>query len=152
MASTKSREEIIAAALRRHPHKKDHQIASILHRHGVHSGDIRAARAKAGAPVVKAAAKSGLSRNQFAAQFDVSVKCREGIRAGIKKIGPEELVPDGEFRSQRCGVLSANRWREVAAETEFEKYQVITGGNKIWWALPETVQWATDNVQGAHSV
>jgi hypothetical protein len=89
-----------------------------------------------------------ITREQFAKQFDSKTRTREAIVAGIKRIGPEELVPDHLFRSEYCRDALTSQWRAVASESEFFDYQVKADG-KIHWAQPPTVEWALESVQGA---
>jgi hypothetical protein len=104
-----------------------------------------------GKPVAPSAAKprfKKITREQFAKQFDSKTRTREAIVAGLKRIGPEELVPDHLFRSEYCRDALTSQWRAVASESEFFEYQVKADG-KIHWAQPDTISWALENVQGA---
>jgi hypothetical protein len=96
----------------------------------------------------KKGGRSGISKEQFRAQFDTDTATRQAIRQGLKSIGKSEILADNQFRSERCGNVGTAGWRQIAEEVEFIAYQFRCGG-RIWWATSDTVEWSLVNVSKA---
>lgn len=96
----------------------------------------------------KRSGRSGISKEQFRAQFDTDTSTREAIRKGLKTLGKSEILADNQFRSERCGNVGTAGWRQIAEEVEFIAFQFRCGG-RVWWATRATVEWSLLNVSKA---
>jgi len=88
---------------------------------------------------------SGFSREEFRARFDDATSIRLAIETALKELAVDEIVPDSQFRQERCHRSSPSGWRDVADADEFSNNQFRCDG-KIWWATEDTVWWALDNI------
>ena len=96
------------------------------------------------------AKRRGLSRQEFAEQNDYATKCRLAIRRVVKSLNRDEILKDADFRTE-CGVSLHSSWRSIAEAPEFHKYQ-FKFDDRYWWACPETVKWALENVAKARGL
>jgi hypothetical protein len=135
------------------------RIKQNLHPHGVTDAYIDAARSdlpdlpqsgETDKREVRRPKKTGaMSRAEFAAKYDNDTRLRVAIRGGVASLtDADEILEDSVFRTQRCGNVHCNRFRQVAEEPEFRKYQLSKGG-KSFWSHPSGVKWALENVEGA---
>lgn len=91
----------------------------------------------------------GLSKEALAEKFDYNTKCRVSLQKALKKIPKGVVWSDKEMREE-CGVSNNHGWRDVAEEEDFLKYQFSVGGDRhVFWARPETVKWACQNIAKA---
>jgi len=101
--------------------------------------------------------RTGMTRGQFAAQYDCNTKIRDAIQRGIQQLmrseNPEDdmILKDTEFRAELCGNVAAMGWRQIAGEQEFLKYQ-FRSRQDIFWTTPRTKKWALENVSNAREL
>lgn len=94
----------------------------------------------------------GFTRRDFLTTFDHDERTRSSIRQGIKSLtNKDQILDEAEFRQSRCKGAHTVRFRTIASEPEFKDYQ-FSASNKIYWAHPETVVWAHQNVEGVKKV
>lgn len=137
--------------LKTHPGISSAIVAKNLRRQGVSTDRVRRLRGEVpGSP--PASRSGGLSRKQFAAQFDHDTRIRTAIAKGTASLTSlDDIVDDSVFRRDRCGSCPTSGWREVCGEEPFSKYRFFASG-KIFWANPKTKQWALENIHGAKDV
>lgn len=90
--------------------------------------------------------KRGMSKAEFAAQFDLDTRMRVALRKVVRELGADEILKDSEMRKE-CGSPS-NGWKNVTEDEEFHPYQFRLG-NDLFWASKNTVDWVLGNMSKA---
>lgn len=129
--------DLIAAKIRARPELKDWEIAKLLKRHGVRSGDVASVRAngaQVGAggelPPVRPRVRS---LTDFRRAHDIPQKIRDTL-AGMRRDG---YVTEEELR-QLCEVPVQN-WRRHAELPEFAAHKFKLDG-VTYWADQEAIK------------
>lgn len=94
----------------------------------------------------------GRSREEVRNSFDPVIRTRNGIRIGVSKLKSPMMYSEKDFRSELCGDISSNYFKQVSEEEEFLPFQVWIPGTKIHWCTPDDVEWAEKNITGARRI
>ena len=88
----------------------------------------------------------GMSREAFKAQFDPATKALRIVRNAVASLtDPDTILTDIQFKSDRCAGINAAFYRNIVDMEEFRPYR-FRKGDKLFWASPETTEWALATV------
>jgi len=87
-----------------------------------------------------------MSRDSFRADFDPVAKALSLVRTAVLKLtDPDKIYTDSQFRTMQCAGVPPTCYRATVDLDEFRQYR-FRKGDKLFWAAPETKQWAIETI------